>query len=253
MRTQRFTLADWAILLVTPILAYALGSAFDLAEQFEVWMEAHEAWELDELLIMPLFFSIALIVVLVRQVRALDKAAYSDMLTGLPNRRAFDEALEERAATGYTLMFMDLDGFKVVNDRYGHRRGDDLLEASARRLEAALPPEALISRFGGDEFCVLLPAYSSAEPALELADHIVAVLKEPADPTEPEFSSITASIGIVIAPAGAAPPEDPIRDADFAMYVAKRAGKAQAIVFDDEMRPDLPPDTGTGRLCEATG
>lgn len=152
----------------------------------------------------------------------LHRQANTDALTGLANRMSITTTLEsalsgDRAA----VMFVDLDGFKEVNDRLGHERGDAVLVEAADRIATSLGRHGAVGRLGGDEFLVVLPPLSDHE-LMSLADRILGSLNEP----WAEGGSITASIGI----ATAAPYEsaDHLLDrADSAMYDAKRCGRAR--------------------------
>jgi len=153
-----------------------------------------------------------------------------DALTGLPNRvllqRRIGTALEEvRAghAPGCSVMIMDLDGFKDVNDTLGHQHGDDLLQAVARQTVAAAGPGTTVARLGGDEFALLVP--DCAEPTRARAVAL-AVLAALAQPTELEGIPVQvgASIGVSLAPLHATDPSGLLKRADVAMYTAKAAG-----------------------------
>ncbi len=148
--------------------------------------------------------------------------ANTDALTGLPNRAAITQRLEAALATDRsTVMFVDLDGFKEVNDRLGHERGDAVLVEAADRIATSLGRKGTVGRLGGDEFLVVLPARSQHE-IVATADRILLSLREP----WPEGGAISASIGI----ATAAPDEgaDQLLDrADSAMYDAKNCGRSR--------------------------
>jgi diguanylate cyclase (GGDEF)-like protein/PAS domain S-box-containing protein len=152
--------------------------------------------------------------------------ARTDALTGLLNRSSFLAETAARAATGedLTVLFLDLDGFKAVNDSLGHAAGDDLLRAVAQRLRAVLPGEDLVARLGGDEFAVLLGARTTAESYLageRTAAGVLGALREVHPPGRPELVT-AASIGVVTG--GGTGAEDLLRDADLAMYRAKAVG-----------------------------
>jgi diguanylate cyclase (GGDEF)-like protein len=236
---QQLTRREWIFLIGLPLGTYVIAHLLDLNEHFQVWVEAHEGLEIDEILIVPIGFALALIGVLINHVHRLNRAAHFDVLTGLPNRRAFLDALNRQIDAGgsrYALLFLDLDGFKEINDRHGHREGDWVLQEVSMRIHARVPSQAIVSRFGGDEFCALLPGISDAEPAIEFAERIADALQEPLH-IEGSVYYITASIGIVIGSPLASETADPLRDADLAMYAAKRSGRASTVVFQPSMRP----------------
>ena len=167
--------------------------------------------------------------------------ALHDALTGLPNRTLLMERL--RNAIGETklhpdyqfaLLFLDLDRFKVINDSLGHLMGDRLLEAFARRLEKHLHATDIVSRFGGDEFILLLEDIQSLENATSMANRIQKDLTSPFNISGYEVFA-TASIGIALGSNRYQQPEDVIRDADTAMYSVKSNGKADYAVFDQAM------------------
>ena len=167
----------------------------------------------------------------------LRKAAYTDPLTGLPNRSAFLEFVEQVLGSPnrdrYAIFFIDLDRFNIINETLGHTAGDDLLRAVGSRLESIIESTDLIARLGGDEF-VLVAAVESRSFA-EAASLLLAHLSEPVllrgRTIYPE-----ASIGVVAVEDGYATPEDLLRDADIAMYEAKNRGRAQFAIFDAPMR-----------------
>ena len=185
-----------------------------------------------------------------RAEKELARAAMYDRLTGLPNRslllelvkQALDRARRWRGMLA--LMFLDLDRFKLINDGLGHDVGDALLCEIAARLTSELRcgdsvgrPEsgASAARMGGDEFVVILEPISEADDARAAADRLLAALSRPYQ-LGPHEVFVTPSIGIVVAQGEYERAEDLIRDADTAMYEAKRAGKARYAVFDEEMR-----------------
>jgi diguanylate cyclase (GGDEF)-like protein/PAS domain S-box-containing protein len=173
----------------------------------------------------------------------LARQAFHDDLTGLPNRALFNDRLEHallrsRRSDARTLgvLFIDLDDFKAVNDGLGHGAGDDLLVAMARRIESCTGPLDTVSRFGGDEFAVLVEDVADLGALTGLADHILRELDQPLHVRGSELR-IRASIGVVHA-VGTAVSETLLGDADLAMYSAKSAGKGRVAVFDDRMRRD---------------
>jgi len=166
--------------------------------------------------------------------------AMHDPLTGLSNRVVLAERLSwllgPRAVPGSpVLLLLDLDGFKDVNDTYGHPVGDELLGAVARRLVPIVPDTGVVARIGGDEFAVLLETATEAE-ARTHADAILAAIQEPF-PIDTHELRVSASIGLlVIDRSGEPTPADVLRDADLALYSAKGAGRSRVSTFDPAMR-----------------
>ena len=175
--------------------------------------------------------------------RAFERRAGHDPLTGLANRAMFLEHLEHAlagvAADGTTVavLFLDLDRFKIVNDSLGHQAGDRLLCVIADRLRGQVRSSDVVARLGGDEFVILVTQLDEPSPAISLAERLIAVIEAPVllDGTA---GSVSTSIGIAIASPGisAESPESLVRNADMAMYRAKRAGAGGYEVFDAEMR-----------------
>jgi diguanylate cyclase (GGDEF)-like protein/PAS domain S-box-containing protein len=168
----------------------------------------------------------------------LAKQAHFDRLTGLPNRVLFldrvDQALTEarREETGFALLFMDLDGFKAINDQYGHDVGDRVLEEVARRILTCLRESDTVSRFGGDEFSFLLRATHRLEAAALVAQKIIEVIGQPVI-VAGHCCQLGASIGLVLHPDDGVDAATLLRSADFAMYEAKRQGKNRCIAASD--------------------
>ena len=163
--------------------------------------------------------------------------ALHDALTGLPNRSLFLERLGQAIArrdTNYAVLFMDLDRFKNINDSLGHDVGDQLLIATARRLEASLRPGDTVARLGGDEFTVLLEGIESEAEAEEVAGRIHRALAMPVKLDRHEVFT-AASIGIALADPLYTSPEEVLRDADTAMYRAKARGRGRHELFDTGM------------------
>ncbi|MBO1325166.1 EAL domain-containing protein [Acetobacter sp. TBRC 12305] len=164
--------------------------------------------------------------------------AHYDTLTGLPNRATFYEELDRRLATPGNrvgLLFVDLDGFKLVNDTRGHRIGDTLLNQVASRLRSICnAPATLVGRLGGDEFAVLVP-HHNAEEAEALARRIITAVGVPYDLDYDRSIQIGASIGIALAPQHGETGEALLSRADMALYAAKAAGKGVSRMFQPEM------------------
>ncbi len=167
--------------------------------------------------------------------------ATHDPLTGLPNRALFNRRLAERLApddrrgkNAYAVIFLDLDGFKWVNDSLGHGAGDRLLLEIARRLENELVRDVLIARYGGDEFTLLPEGPCDYERVVSIARRVLDLFEQPFEiGGQQVFSS--ASLGIVLGRPDYESPDQVLRDADTAMYRAKAAGKSGYVVFDEGM------------------
>ena len=168
--------------------------------------------------------------------------ATHDPLTGLPNRTLFNRRLAERLGEGgdrrgkhgFAVLFLDLDGFKWVNDSLGHGAGDRLLLEIARRLENDLVQDTMIARYGGDEFTLLPEGDCDYERALEIARRILRLFEAPFEVSGQQVFS-AASLGIVLGRPDYVTPDQVLRDADTAMYRAKAAGKSGFVVFDEAM------------------
>jgi diguanylate cyclase (GGDEF)-like protein/PAS domain S-box-containing protein len=163
--------------------------------------------------------------------------AFYDGLTALPNRVLFLDRLRQtierskrRSDYYFAVLFLDLDGFKEINDRFGHGIGDDFLVAIARRLESCLRGGDTVARFGGDEFTVLLEDIKDITDATNVAQRIQEALRSPLHLNGYELST-TASIGITWNFSNYEDPATLLRDADIAMYQAKRQGKATYAIF----------------------
>lgn len=156
--------------------------------------------------------------------------AHYDQLTNLPNRILFNDrlkqalALARRARNQVAVMFLDLDGFKAINDSLGHAAGDELLRQVAERLIDCLRESDTVARFGGDEFTIVLPEIDSEESVSKIARKITEEIAKPYD-IDGNEASVTTSIGISLYPADGQQPHTLVQKADNAMYHAKRHGK----------------------------
>ncbi len=166
--------------------------------------------------------------------------AHHDVLTGLPNRAAFTDRAEllmaqaAKQGRSLALLFIDLDHFKRVNDSLGHPVGDVLLQTVAERIIGVVRESDLVSRFGGDEFVLLLAGAEQPAAALEVAGKLLAAIGAPL-PVEAALISVTPSIGIALFPEHGGTPAELIKHADTAMYHAKSGGRARCRFFEPAM------------------
>ncbi|MFB9217763.1 GGDEF domain-containing protein [Vibrio sinaloensis] len=164
---------------------------------------------------------------------SLEKLALTDPLTQLINRRGINKSIQElidldsNQENRFTLLYIDLDGFKVVNDKYGHSVGDLLLVEIAEKINRLLGEQAQLARYGGDEFILLLKGTCCDQQLTVLCDEIMQVLTSPLDSIY--GASLSASIGSVCFPTDAQTIDELIQLADAAMYKAKKAGKQQYV------------------------
>jgi diguanylate cyclase (GGDEF)-like protein len=165
--------------------------------------------------------------------------ANHDTVTGLATRRLFvqrlDEALAGPPGSTVGVLFIDLDRFKMVNDTLGHQAGDQLLHEVGARIRACLREADSAARFGGDEFAVLLEQVDDVEGVVAVAERIGESIRRAVELSGRQVF-VDASIGIVTAAPGSTDSEAMIRDADVAMYEAKKSGAGRAVVFDQGMR-----------------
>lgn len=175
--------------------------------------------------------------------RILFQANY-DELTGLPNRALFLDRLNqtlanaERTRTNVGVMFIDLDGFKLVNDTLGHDVGDLLLQETSERLKKCVRNTDTVSRFGGDEFTILMPNLHDPRDAPLVASRILESIAQPFH-LKGNDSFVSTSIGITVYPEDAKEAGDLLRNADSAMYQAKERGKANYQFFTDELNREM--------------
>lgn len=170
------------------------------------------------------------------QRRALEHQALHDTLTDLPNRTLLHDRLQQAMLTAQrekkeaALCFIDLNGFKEVNDMMGHHCGDELLKVVAQRLQGAIRKSDTVARLGGDEFAVILRNVS-AKDSIRVAEKMIKAMEAPVEVEDRSFS-VSGSFGIAVYPGHGKDAETLLRKADTAMYAAKRSGTR--IVFYDE-------------------
>lgn len=169
--------------------------------------------------------------------------ALHDPLTGLANRALFEDRLmqahsrSQRQGGLNAIFLLDLDDFKVINDTYGHLAGDDLIVSFATRLTMATRASDTLCRFGGDEFLCLAEGLGSADEVEEMAARFLHVLAEPFTVEGKSFEQ-RSSVGVALWPPSTTDPHEIVRDADVALYEAKRRGKGQVVVFTPNMRAE---------------
>jgi diguanylate cyclase (GGDEF)-like protein len=177
----------------------------------------------------------------------LESMAHYDALTSLPNRALFFDRLAQaisqskRSQGQFALMFVDLDGFKAVNDTFGHDTGDALLKAVSEHLLECVRESDTVARMGGDEFTIILRAIRDPQDAAHVAEKILAALSAPYHLLGHECR-IGASLGIVLYPQHGKNAEELLSQADNAMYAVKKAGK-NAYRFAGELTPPASPTT----------
>jgi diguanylate cyclase (GGDEF)-like protein len=197
--------------------------------------------------------------------RELSRRALHDELTGLPNRALCWErlshrlALADRRQTGFAVLFLDIDDFKVVNDTLGHVAGDRLLVDVASRLRAALRTGDTAARVGGDEFVVLLDDVATKGAALVVAERLSEALRVPYE-IGTDHRIATVSIGVALGPEGLGTADEVVAAADTAMYEAKRRGGGRCALYSKDLDgprrrqptdeplhgPDIPGDASEG-------
>jgi diguanylate cyclase (GGDEF)-like protein len=156
--------------------------------------------------------------------------AYQDSLTGLPNRSLLQDRLEQalkqakRRKQKVTLLYLDLDGFKAINDTFGHGIGDELLKVVGDRLQNQLRSSDTVARLGGDEFLILLPEAGRVRASSNIAGKILSEIRRPYMISGRKMQ-ISASIGMAIYPHDGRSAETLIKKADQAMYAAKAKGR----------------------------
>jgi diguanylate cyclase (GGDEF)-like protein len=170
----------------------------------------------------------------------LEHQAFHDPLTGLANRVLFIDRLEHalaRRGAQVAVLFLDLDDFKVVNDRLGHAHGDDLLRQVSDRMRDCLRPADTPARMGGDEFAILLEDVDD-DSLMEVAERIVQCFREPFIVSGTEVR-VKGSLGVATNSGGESDAEDLLRNADVAMYTAKSSGKDRFASFEPQMHAEM--------------
>jgi diguanylate cyclase (GGDEF)-like protein len=244
---------DIIIISVVGAILFSVEYSYDLAPRLFQFAIEYRDWEIDNLIFVAFVMGIGFAIFSYRRVRELaveikgrrgaeleaKKLARHDPLTGLPNRRFFVETLGEvlettTASSQSAVLMLDLDGFKSVNDAYGHAVGDQTLIEFAQRVSAIMREGAVFTRIGGDEFAVILPDINSLDGPAALARRIVGAVAEPFS-IGPISTSVGVSVGIAIAPSDGMDPELLVRRADRALYRAKSEGRSCIRFFEADM------------------
>jgi len=265
-----------AYVFATTLLCLSIALSADITNQlifFEGWDVALRSWAITCVIVIviatPVSFSIGRTALelnaakhtIAQQLQALTQAheateaAYAlaesmarhDILTGLPNRRMFMEALagladRARGTTGpYAVLNIDLDQFKPVNDLYGHAAGDELLCEIAGRLREAVGKRDIVARFGGDEFSALVKLKPNSDldtQAAQVAIRLMSKFEQPVD-IGGRSVNIGASIGVALYPQNGMEAETLLKAADVAMYRAKQDGRGKYQIFTQDLESDL--------------
>lgn len=252
---------DWRVreirdsVLILGIFAavWACTEWFDLAPKFFQFGTDYADWELDDLIFVFCVMSVVFAIYSFRRMKDLSremkarrsaelealKLARHDPLTGLPNRRFFVERLSEVLLTTTdvsrsAVLMLDLDGFKSINDAYGHAVGDQALIMFAERVSPIMRSGAMLTRIGGDEFAVIVPDISSLDNPTALARRIEVATAEPYL-IEHISTKLGVGIGIAIAPEDGIDPEVLVQHADRALYRAKAEGRSCIRFFEPDM------------------
>ncbi|MGD9164860.1 MAG: EAL domain-containing protein, partial [Chromatiales bacterium] len=174
----------------------------------------------------------------------LDRIAHYDMLTSLPNRRLLDDRLTHaiayarRHGKNLAVCYLDLDGFKSINDHFGHEGGDRMLVAIARRLESMSRAEDTVARLGGDEFVLLWSDIGDESDCVRALERILHKVSEPML-LNGETVSVSASVGVTLFPDDQVDADSLLRHADHAMYTAKQLGKNRYQIFDARLERQI--------------
>ncbi len=250
---HRFRFVDMtAVLAAVAVVAY-LAFAADIFTNASHEASRPAALEIDELLLMSAVLLVGMLWAVRRLLRdrretarrtAVEREmrtlAFNDALTGLPNRRRFDDALAAATAAPpgadavHCVMMLDLNGFKRVNDVYGHAAGDDVLLQVGGRLSAAVRDGDVVARLGGDEFAVLATHIAGPDAATGLAHRVLESFSRPILAAGHEHA-VGAAVGLALMPDDGTSPQELMRKADIALYRAKAEGISAMRFFEEHM------------------
>lgn len=249
---------DLAIAGVLAVAAFAVSAHFEVFELFFELSREYEDYQLDEVVSAVLGLGLGSIVFsyrrfqdLRREIRRRTEAELSaarmamhDPMTGLPNRRLFNDRLEKAIARGkrseerLAVLMIDLDRFKPINDIHGHTVGDKLLIMIAERLQQSLREQDTLARMGGDEFAVVQVGIDSPNAALRLARRLIAAMEPPFAVDDVEVS-VGLSLGICLWSEAQEAPDELIRRADVALMRAKRARRSELCFYEADMDVEI--------------
>ncbi|WP_161142230.1 putative bifunctional diguanylate cyclase/phosphodiesterase [Propylenella binzhouense] len=248
VRSNRRAVIDAIVIFGMAMAVRVVTLNLDLFERFHTYSRQHEDWQLDELAVTVAIMSVALLAFGLRRLsdqrselglrqaaeERAQKLALHDPLTGLANRRKFEsELVRLMQKDGEHAVFMlDLNGFKAVNDLYGHAVGDDILVAMAKRLSNAVKADTVVARLGGDEFAVLVPELSGEAGAARIAERLKRAFEEPVRADNIEHY-LGGGIGIALVPRDGRTAGEVLRRADVALYRAKEENKASYRFYDE--------------------
>jgi diguanylate cyclase (GGDEF)-like protein len=250
---HRRDVRDGVVIAGVLIAGFVLFDLGNLFLQFVELLKEYEDWGADDIVLMSFLLSISLMVFSFRRLQDLSKEvkarsaaeaearklARHDPLTGLPNRRFFTEKLDDALRTKSNgrrtaVLMLDLDGFKAINDIYGHGAGDRILIEVAERMSTAIRSGTVLARIGGDEFAIVLPNIASLDDPAGLARRIVGVFAEPFT-IGSTATMLGVGIGIAVAPDNGTEHDELVRRADLALYRAKAEGQSVIRFFEPDM------------------
>lgn len=251
---HRVSIRDLSIIFVGALAALYYVYAVDVFANEGSIGPKKGVIELDEALLVGGLVTLALLGFAVKQYRSQKREvarrvaaeryarelAYQDGLTGLPNRRQFEEALAAaiasppRAGASHAVYFLDLNGFKQINDVHGHGVGDEVLIVVAQRLLSAMRDGDIVARFGGDEFAILATHVAGPEAATNVALRVIEALGTPIG-AGGAIHGVGAGIGVALVPSDAGTSEEAMRKADIALYRAKAERRSALRFFEPQM------------------
>ncbi len=254
MTRHRFAIQDLSVVFAILLVATYLAFEFDIYANQDSVTVREQTIELDEALTLGGVLCVGLLIFAVRRYREQKQEtrrrvaaeqhartlAFQDPLTGLANRRQLNEALNAaiaappRAGACHAVFLLDLNGFKQVNDFYGHGIGDELLIIVAQRLATAVRDGDLVARLGGDEFAILSRHLMGAEAATSIALRVLQTLNEPISAGKANHQ-VGSGIGIALIPSDATSLHEALRKADVALYRAKSERRSALRFFEEEM------------------